>query len=86
MLPTDALLLALACLDADLCRHPMYGGLVLVAAGLTLATGNEVRLVMSLIAFFVLNEKVIVKGGGKGGRGSVHEKVREPVGVVVCFE
>lgn len=39
------------------CRHPMYGGLVLAGFGLTLAMGNEVRMVMALLAFFIISEK-----------------------------
>lgn len=45
-------------------RHPMYGGLILIAAGLTLSTGNETRLVMTLLTALILDKKV----GGTGGR------------------
>ena len=43
---------------AEYCRHPMYGGLIVAAAGLTLATGDEVRLAMALLLAAVLSEKV----------------------------
>ena len=42
----------------------MYGGLILIAAGLTLATGNETRLVMALLTALVLDKKVSAGGGG----------------------
>ncbi|GAB4823968.1 hypothetical protein N2152v2_011014 [Parachlorella kessleri] len=39
------------------CRHPMYGGLIVGAAGLSLATGDEVRLAMTLLLAAVLSLK-----------------------------
>lgn len=39
-------------------RHPMYGGLVLAALGYGLASGDELRLLMAIALFFVLDAKV----------------------------
>ena len=42
-------------------RHPMYGGLVLLALGCSLVSGDELRLLLCLPFFLVLDKKV-----GKG--------------------
>jgi protein-S-isoprenylcysteine O-methyltransferase Ste14 len=41
----------------ELCRHPMYGGIILGAGGLGLATGSESRLAIAALLFVVLNYK-----------------------------
>lgn len=50
-----------------LVRHPMYGGLVLAALGLSLATADELRLLISLAFLLVLDKKV---GGAAWGQGA----------------
>ncbi|KAI8477164.1 MAG: hypothetical protein J3K34DRAFT_398489 [Monoraphidium minutum] len=44
-------------------RHPMYGGLVLVALGLAAITRNEGRLALALVLWFVLERKVTFEEG-----------------------
>lgn len=39
-------------------RHPMYGGLLLLAFGLTAATGSDLRFATSFALYFVLSKKV----------------------------
>jgi len=39
-------------------RHPMYGGLVLAAVGFAAATGDELRMLLALAFFLVLDTKV----------------------------
>jgi len=41
----------------QLCRHPMYGGLLMGAAGLSLATGDEAKVALTLLLYFVLDRK-----------------------------
>lgn len=43
-------------------RHPMYGGLLLAAVGFAAATGDELRMLLALAFFLVLDSKV---GNGK---------------------
>ena len=45
------------------CRHPMYGGLLMASAGLSVALGDELRMLATLLVFLVLDRKV---GGGCG--------------------
>lgn len=42
-------------------RHPMYGGIILAAAGLSLVTGNEARLALTALTFYVLDQKATVE-------------------------
>jgi len=42
-------------------RHPMYGGIILAAAGLSLATGDEARLALTALTFYVLDQKASVE-------------------------
>lgn len=42
-------------------RHPMYGGIILAAAGLSLATGDEARLALTALTFYVLDQKATVE-------------------------
>lgn len=44
-----------------LVRHPMYGGIILAAAGLALATGDEARVGLTALAFWVLDQKAGVE-------------------------
>lgn len=39
------------------CRHPLYGGLIMVALGLAALTRSEVRLALSLALWAVLEQK-----------------------------
>lgn len=41
----------------QLCRHPMYGGLLMGAAGLSLATGDEAKVALTLLLYIVLDRK-----------------------------
>lgn len=41
----------------ELARHPMYGGLILAAAGLAVASGDEARLALAAALFWVLDRK-----------------------------
>lgn len=45
----------------QLCRHPMYGGIILGALGLALFTGDEARLGLSAVMFLVLDQKANVE-------------------------
>lgn len=45
-------------------RHPMYGGLLLAAVGFAAATGDELRMLLALAFFLLLDTKVF--GGGEG--------------------
>ena len=40
-----------------LCRHPMYGGILMGAAGLSLATGDEAKVALTLLLYYVLDRK-----------------------------
>jgi protein-S-isoprenylcysteine O-methyltransferase Ste14 len=46
-----------------LCRHPMYGGIIVTAAGLALFTGDEARLGLAALLFFVLDKKAALEEG-----------------------
>ena len=41
----------------EIVRHPMYSGVVLGALGLSLATGDEARLALSGLLFWILDQK-----------------------------
>jgi protein-S-isoprenylcysteine O-methyltransferase Ste14 len=45
----------------QLVRHPMYGGIILAAAGLSLASGDEARLALTALTFYVLDQKATVE-------------------------
>ncbi|PSC75400.1 S-isoprenylcysteine O-methyltransferase [Micractinium conductrix] len=47
----------------SLCRHPMYGGIALVALGWSLATGDELRLAFALLTVLVLDRKAAYEEG-----------------------
>jgi protein-S-isoprenylcysteine O-methyltransferase Ste14 len=42
-------------------RHPMYGGLLLAAVGFAAATGDELRMLLALAFFLVLDTKASVE-------------------------
>lgn len=44
-------------------RHPMYGGLLLIAFGLSAATGSDLRFAASFALFYVLDRKVELEEG-----------------------
>jgi protein-S-isoprenylcysteine O-methyltransferase Ste14 len=46
-------------------RHPMYGGLLLAGLGLAGSTHDEVRLAMVGLLWWVLEQKVSRKAGGR---------------------
>ena len=45
-------------------RHPMYGGLLLAAVGFAAATGDELRMLLALAFFLLLDTKVMGRGDG----------------------
>ena len=51
------------------CRHPMYGGLLMASAGLSVALGDELRMLATLLVFLVLDRKVGVEGACRAVRG-----------------
>ena len=45
----------------QLCRHPMYGGIIVAAAGLAVVTGDEARLALTALMWYVLDQKASVE-------------------------
>jgi protein-S-isoprenylcysteine O-methyltransferase Ste14 len=42
-------------------RHPMYGGIILCGLGLSLSSGDEARLALTALTFYVLDQKATVE-------------------------
>lgn len=67
------------------CRHPMYGGLLLCSFGFAAVTGSETRLVLSVLLWIILEQKIQVEEGALTKRFPDYTKYIQSVKKFVPF-